>query len=215
MISRRSLAAALGGLLVAAVAQAGPIFSGPSTTNTLGGTLVFDLLAGGDLASMADLSANPSDYNIQVISSVWSFAPPKGATGFLDLGGTLALGGVDAGLNFAQTINMADVTGNVIFSQNNGGPSGLPFQYQLAQQLIANNGKFYGNIIPNPGTTSAWDAYFATGGTLTQYLFVQLTLKPNDLNQAPEPAALLVWGSVGAIGFMAHRWNRRRKAAKV
>ena len=165
---------------------------------------------------MADLSSNPADYNIQVISNVWSFSPPKGASGLLDLGGTLSLGGINSGLNFSQTINMADPTGNVIFSQNNGGPGGLSFQTQLAQQLIANNGIFYGNIIPNPGTTSAWEQYFASGGTLTNYLFVQLTLnQPNDLNQAPEPAALLVWGSVGVLGFMAHRWNRRRKAAKA
>ena len=40
MISHRLLAAALGGLLVATAAQAGPIFSGPATTDSLGGSLV-------------------------------------------------------------------------------------------------------------------------------------------------------------------------------
>lgn len=211
MFTRSILTLAVSGLVLASTVQAGPIFSGPAQISNLGSTLVFDLLAGGDLDTLEGLPTNAADYNIQVISVVWSFDPPPGGNGFLDLGGTLAVAGVDSGLTFGETIDMADETGNVVFSQNNGGSSGLPFGQTLAQQFLDNNGKLFGGVVAAPGTENAWDDFFEAGGKLTNYLFVEMTVR--DTNQIPEPTAMLVWGGVGGLGLIAYRWRRRRQSA--
>ncbi len=208
MILRRTWSLVLSGLALAAVAQAGPIFSGPATITATNGTLVFNLLAGGDLSSLDELPANAADFKVEVISNVWSFDPPPGASGVLNLGATLALAGIDSGLSFSGPIDLADETGEVIFSTNPGPASGLPFQQTLAQHLLDNGGKIFGKLIPNPGTEATWDEFFASGSTLTNYLFVQMTA--NDANQIPEPAAVLVWAGIGAAGFWAHRRSRRK-----
>ena len=209
---RNMLTLAASGLLLSVVAQAGPIFTGPATSSSVGQSLSFNLIGGGGgLNAFSDLPVNPNDYVLQVISTVWSFDPPPGVTGFLDLGGTLEIGGVDSGLTFAETIDMSDETGNVVFSNNIGGASGLPFQTQLATQLLANGGSLTGRVVPTPGTESDWNTFFASGSTLTNYVFFELTFR--DTNVIPEPAAVLIWGSVGVLGFAAHQWRRRRKAA--
>lgn len=208
MIARTILTLAVCGLVFANAVQAGPIFSGPAKINSLGGTLVFDLLAGGDLDSLDNLPTSATDYNLQVISVVWSFDPPAGANGFLDVGGTLAIAGIDTGLNFSESIDMADETGNVVFSQNNGGYGGLPFGQALAQHFLDNGGKLFGGVVATPGTEDAWETFFSSGGKLTNYLFVEMTIR--DTNQIPEPTAILVWGGVGGLGFFAYRWRRRR-----
>jgi hypothetical protein len=212
MILRRAWSLVLSGMALATVVQAGPIFSGPATITATNGTLVFNLLAGGDLSSLSELPSNPADFKVEVISNVWSFDPPPGESGTLDLGATLALAGIDSGLNFSRTIDLADETGEVIFSTNPGPPGGLPFQETLAQHLLDNGGKIFGKLIPNPGTEAAWDEFFARGSTLTNYLFVQMTAA--DANQIPEPSAVLVWAGVAAAGFFVHRRSRQRSATK-
>jgi hypothetical protein len=211
MMARSSLALAVSALLMANVAQAGPIFSGPAQISSLAQTLVFDLLAGGDLDSLDSLPSNAADYNLQVISVVWSFDPPPGGNGVLEIGGTLGLAGVDSGLTFSESIDMSDDTGNVVFSQNDGAPDGLPFSETLAQQFLDQGGKLFGGVVAAPGTEDAWNEFFAAGGKLTNYLFVEVTF--NDTNQIPEPAAALVWAGVGGLGLLVHRWRRRRKSA--
>lgn len=208
---RRLVVVAAVGLLATNVVQAGPIFSGPAQMSSLAQTLVFDLLAGGDLDSLDSLPTNATDYNIQVLSNVWSFDPPNGGSGFLNLGGRLNLAGIDSGLQFSETIDLGDETGNVVFSQNDGGPGGLPFSQTLAQQFLDQGGKLFGGLIPTPGTEAAWQSFFDAGGKLTNYLFVEVTFR--DTNQIPEPAAVLVWAGVGGLGILAHRWRRRRKTA--
>lgn len=211
MFSRSMLSLAVGGLLVASAALAGPIFTGPATTSSLGQPLTFNLIGGGDLGSLDDLPGDPNDYVLQVISTVWSFDPPPGETGFLDLGGTLEIGGIDSGLSFAETIDMSDETGSVVFSTNDGGSGGLPFSAALAAQLLAGNGTLSGVVVPAAGTEDEWQAFFDTGSTLTNYVFFELTFK--DTNVVPEPTTVLVWGCVGALGLAAHRWQRRRRSA--
>lgn len=210
MISRTTLSLLFGGLVLATAVEAGPIFSGPATITSTGGTLVFDLLAGGDLSSLDELPSNPADFDVQVISTVWSFDPPPNESGTLNLGATLALAGMNSGLHFNESIDLADETGNVIFSNNVGGPGGLPFSEDLAMHLLSNAGQIFGNLIPDPGTEDAWDAYFATGASLTNYLFIELSTK--DTSTIPEPAAVLVWGAIGLGGLVAHRRWRRRSA---
>jgi hypothetical protein len=208
---RYGLFAAAGAMWIANAAPAGPIFSGPAQISSLAQTLVYDLLAGGDLSSMDSLPTSASDYNIQVISVVWAFDPPDGASGVLNIGGTLGIAGVDSGLTFTESIDMSDETGNVVFSQNDGGPGGLPFSQALAQQFLDQGGKLFGGVIATPGTEDAWETFFSSGGKLTTYLFVEVTFR--DTNQIPEPAAVLTWAGLGGLGLLVHRRWRRRKAA--
>jgi hypothetical protein len=199
------------GLMLVNIASAGPIFSGPALVNPADGSVVFNLLSGGDLSSLDELPGDASSFNIQVISNVWSFDTPPGSSGFLNLGGTLSLAGFNSGLTFSETIDLSDETGNVVFTTNNAGTVGLPFQEALAEHILANNGKIFGGIIQDPGTEDDWATYFASGGNLTNYLFIELTV--NDTNQIPEPAAVLVWAGIGGLGLAAHRWRRRRQAS--
>lgn len=211
MMRHSLFALVVSALVVVPVAKAGPIFSGPATITSTGGTLVFDLLAGGDLGNIADLPNDPASYDLQVISTVWTFSPPPGATGTVDLGATLALAGLDSGLSFSETIDLSDETGNVVFSTAGDGQTTLPFSEELAQELLQNNGQITGNLIPDPGSSDEWDSYFASGASLTNYLFVELTTL--DPNVIPEPSAVLVWGAVGLVGLAAHRRFRRRRTA--
>lgn len=211
MIVRSVCALALSGWLMTGLAVAGPIFSGPASVSGVNNSLTFDLINAGDLGTLANLPSDPSEFEIQVISVVWSFDPPPGQNGLLSLGGTLELGGINSGLSFQETIDMSDETGNVIFSANSAGPGGLVFSEALAQHLLDNAGQILGKVIPKPGTEQAWDDYFATGASLTNYLFIELTFK--DANQIPEPGAVLVWAGVGGLGILVHRWMKRIKSA--
>ena len=196
-------------LMTASVALAGPIYTGPATTSALGQPLTFNLISTGELGAFSDLPVNPDKYVLQVISTVYSFDPPAGASGFLDLAGTLEVAGADSGLSFAETIDLSDETGNVIFAKNDGGISGLPFSQQLATQLLSNSGKVSGKFVPSAGTEGAWTQFFSSGGKLTNYVFFEISLR--DVNQVPEPATMLVWGAMGLAGVGVHQWRRRRR----
>lgn len=205
-----SLAVAVAGIFYGSAAQAGLYIESNTINFVAGSPLTFDFSGSPQFSSLTN-----DDYLVKIQMDAL-FTPGSGQTTKLNTVGELRLtgssGGFDVAVNPGLAIN-ADVKKASSFpttlaSASNSSSSGLGFSDPVLNKLLASGGVINGSLLLD--SSSAWNDFFAQGGDLDLTLKMWFERETDGNNTVPEPASLLVWGSVLGAGA----WVRRRRAAK-